>query len=145
MATTAQQVFQLAMNLADENNQATGSIDTQTTKEYKNRTLAILNVLRMECFPLSSGYSMGQPGLRPYCPEIKDFDSPIRLDDEICLGILPYGLAAHLFINDDPTMANFFQQRYEELLTRRRSYIATKIEPIDDIYGGLEYGYFSRW
>ena len=51
MATTAQQVFELAMSLMDELNESSGSADTADTKEYKNRTLAILNVLRVECDP----------------------------------------------------------------------------------------------
>ena len=56
MATTAQRVFELAMNLMDEVNESTGKADTADTKEYKNRTLAILNILRIECYPASDTY-----------------------------------------------------------------------------------------
>ena len=53
MATTAQWIFEKAMNLMDEVNESTGATDTADTREYKNRTIPILNILRVECFPAS--------------------------------------------------------------------------------------------
>ena len=49
---------------------------------------------------------------------ISDFDTPINLDDYIAQTVMPYGLAAHLLIDENPTVASFFQQRYEELLDK---------------------------
>lgn len=49
--TTAQRVFDLAMGLIDEVNESSGETDTSDTREYKVRTLLILNTLRGELFP----------------------------------------------------------------------------------------------
>lgn len=145
MATTAQWVFERAMHLMDEASETTGQADTSETKEYKNRTLPILNILRIECFPASDTYQAVEPGKRPVCPEIVDFDSRIGMDDGICQGVLPYGLAAHLLLDENPPLAAYFQQRYEELLNAAKQGLPAGSEDIIDLYGGIEYGRFARW
>lgn len=142
--TSAQWVFEKAMHLMDEADAVSGQADISDTKEYKNRTLAILNVLRIECFPASDNYAAG-PGGRPECPEIAGFDSAIALDDGICQGVLPYGLAAHLLLDENPALASYFQQRYEELLNAAARRVPAASEDIVDLYGGIEYGRFARW
>ena len=143
--TNAQWVFEKAMNLMDEVNESTGAADTADTKEYKNRTLPILNILRVECFPASDTYSSAKAGKRPVCREITDFTTPIGMDDGICQGVLPYGLAAHLLLDENPDVAAYFSQRYQELLFQFRNGIPAAVEDIEDLYGGIEYGQFSRW
>lgn len=145
MATTAQWVFEKAMHLMDEVNESTGQADTSDTKEYKNRTLPILNILRIECFPASDTYVVTQPGKRPVCPEIEDFGSEIGLDDGICQGVLPYGLAAHLLLDENPTVASYFQQRYEGLLDNAKRCIPASAEDIENPYGGIGFGQFAGW
>lgn len=145
MSTTAQWIFEKAMHLMDEVSESTGQADTADTKDYKHRTLPILNVLRVECFPYSDTYAVVEPGRRPVCPEINDFDSEIGLDDGICQGVLPYGLAAHLLLDENPSLASYFQQRYEELLNALKRGMPTGSEEIVNLYGGIEYGKFARW
>ena len=143
--TTAQWVFEKTMHLMDEANESTGLADTADTKEYKNRTLPILNVLRVECFPYSDTCLVTEPGKRPVCPEIPDFETPIALDDGLCQGVLPYGLAAHLLLDENPPLASYFQQRYEELLNAAKRAVPAQSEGIVGLYGGIEYGQFARW
>lgn len=149
MSTTAQNVFETAMNLMDEVNESTGAADTSDTKEYKNRTLAILNLLRGELYPYSDTYVVGESGKRPIAEEIKDFVTPIGLDDYICQSVMPYGLAAHLLMQEDPTSASFFQQRYDELKAQLARGMPVECADIEDIYGvigGLNpYNEFGMW
>lgn len=145
MPTTAQWVFDKAMNLMDEVNESTGQTDTADTREYKNRTLAILNILRIECYPASDTYLVREPGKRPTPVEITGFEDPIELDDGICQGVLPYGLAAHLLLDENPDNASFFNQRYQELLTLYKNALPAGSEDIQDLYGGIEYGQFAAW
>ncbi len=145
MATTAQWVFETAMHLMDEVNESSGCADTADTKEYKNRTLAILNILRTECFPASDTYTVTVPGKRPVCPEIVGFDAEIGLDDGICQGVLPYGLAAHLLLDENPAAASYFQQRYEQALKDAKRGIPAGAQEIEDVYGGIGFCQFARW
>lgn len=142
MATTAQQVFDIAIGLmsADMN----GQTETSDTLEYKNRTLLILNALRGELYPYSDTYIKTEDGKRPVMPPITDFETPIDLDDYIAQSVMPYGLAAHLLIDENPTVAAFFQQRYEELLDKLGS-VPAEFEPIEDVYGGIGFSYGGRW
>lgn len=143
--TTAQWVFERAMALMDELNESSGSADTADTKEYKNRTISILNILRMECFPFSDTYKIATPGKRPVCPEITAFTDEIYLDDGIAQGVLPYGLAAHLLLDENPDAASYFQQRYQEMLSMMRVGLPATFESISNEYGGIEHGQFGRW
>ena len=143
--TTAQTVFELAMHLMDETNESTGAADNADTKEYKNRTIGILNVLRVECYPYSDTYEVAEPGKRPVCPEIPDFETPIEMDDGICQGVLPYGLAARLLLGEDDEKAAFFQQCYEEKLAQLASSVPAEASDIIDLYGGIEHGEFGHW
>lgn len=144
MATTAQWVFDKAIALMDELNEATGAADTTDTKEYKNRTLAILNLLQVECYPLSDTYRP-VAGKRAVCAEITDFTAPIDLDDGLCRGALPYGLAAHLFLDENDAAASFFQQRYEEARDGLGRGFPHDFEEIGNPYGGVELGQFGTW
>ena len=143
--TNAQWIFEKTMHLMDEVNQSTGAVDTADTKEYKNRTLAILNLLRVECFPASDTYDVTEPGKRPICPEIADFEMPIGLDDGICQGVLPYGLAAHLLLEENPGLAAYFNGRYTEALAAANRRIPAWAEDIANLYGGIEHGRYGYW
>jgi len=151
MATTAQDVFDAAMGLMDEVNEQSGATDTSDTREYKNRTLFILNVLRGELYPYSDTFqdNTAEKGRRPIVGIIEDFDTPIGLDDYICQSVMPYGLAAHLLLDENPTAASFFNQRYDELKAMLARGLPQESEDIEDVYSwsgdSLGYGWFSRW
>lgn len=113
--TNARMVFDFAINLMDEQYEITGETRTQDTKEYEFRTLPILNVIRHELYPYSDTFEGGSNGKRYICPKIESFDQEIDLDDAIAQGVMPYGLAAHLLLGENDTMAAFFSQRYTEL------------------------------
>lgn len=113
--TNARDVFDLAIHLMDEQYELTGETRTIDTKEYEFRTLSILNVLRHELYPYSDTYEGGTNGKRHICPKLTTFEQAIDLDDAIAQGVMPYGLAAHLLLGENDTMAAFFNQRYSEL------------------------------
>lgn len=149
MATTALEIFEHAMDLMDERNESTGEISETDTREYKNRTLGILNILRGEVYRFSDTFHGGAAGFRPIVKRLTDFDEDVMLDDYICESVLPYGLAAHLIIDENPSSASFFQQRYEELLRQAVFGMPSVSEDVVDVYGpigGLNpYNEFSRW
>ena len=144
MATNAQRIFDLTMALMDELSES-GATDTSDTREYKNRALFILNTLRGELYPYSDTYKLGDPGKRPIVSVIEDFNTDIDLDDYICQTVIPYGLAAHLLLDENPSAAAYFNDRYTELVMLLARGLPQGSEDIEDIYGGIEYGEFSRW
>lgn len=113
--TDANWVFDRAIHLMDEQNEMNGETRTVDTEEYRYRTLSILNVLRHELYPLSDTFETGIDGKRAIVPLLTEFEQPIDLDDAIAQGVMPYGLAAHLLLGENDSMASFFNQRYEEL------------------------------
>lgn len=144
--TTAQEVFDYAIHLMDEQNELTGATDTTDTLEYKNRTLSILNILRGELYPYSDTFKLRKTGKRPISNRITDFTTAINLDDYICESIMPYGLAAHLLMQENPVSANFFQQRYDELKNTLAKGLPAESEDIIDVYSsGFEHNVYGMW
>lgn len=125
------------MGLMDEVNLTSGATDTNDTREYKLRTLMILNILRGELNRYSDTY-VAEAGKRTVIDPIGDFTSPVQLDDFIAQTVLPYGLAAHLLLGEDDVKARFFQSKYDEMLARYGNKIPRESEAITDLYGGIE-------
>jgi hypothetical protein len=150
---TGMDVFRRAITLMDELNDE-GKYRHDDTKEYQNRTLSILNVLANELYPYSDTcpkYRDWDKGRRPVLLPLDALGEEIDLDDYCAGTVLPYGLAAHLLLDENPTTAGFFQQRYEELKSALMSGrgMPAESEDITDVYGengGLSpYNEFSRW
>jgi hypothetical protein len=122
MAITGQTVYESALSLVDEVS-TTGSLD-ETDLAIKTKAKSFLTILQAELLP-----STTTPVV------VSDLADDLLLSDRDCLLVLPYGLAAHLMIQDDPGAASFFQQRYEELRSKRQSSAAAITDNYDVLCG----------
>ena len=139
--TTVQQVFDMAIHMMDEQNESSGISDTADTKEYRFRTISILNAVMPALYPYSDTCSDEGRG-RPICPALDltnirkpDFTQQIPLDDTLALGVLPYALAAHLLAGENEELSAWFQNRYNLAFSDLRSKIPGTFEPIVAPYG----------
>lgn len=140
---TVSDVFDVTMQLIDEVSD-TGATQTTDTEEYRNRTIGIMNILISECYPFSD--EKDNTKLDSAWRAVEAFDDSLKgIDNTLALGVMPYGLAANLLTDENPTAANYYQQRYEALLAAKRSRMQADVGEIENVYGGIEYGYFSRW
>ncbi|MEH7251894.1 hypothetical protein V7111_07190 [Neobacillus niacini] len=114
---TAQQVFETAMNLMGEESQD-GTYEGYPS-EYKKKAWSILTMLQAELTPVTITPSI-----------ITDNNSLFFLDNRTCLMTLPYGLAAHLIMEEDQSKAAFYNARYDELKRKRPA----TITQIKDVY-----------
>lgn len=148
MARSAQNVFDTAIALMDELDES-GATDTSDTKEYKDRTILILNILVQELYPYSATYKKPKAGQRNTARVLQKMADAVDLDDYIASAVLPYGLAAHLLLEENPTAANYFQQRYDELKARLREGLLAESEDIEDVYSHgsnpLGFEWTTRW
>lgn len=151
---TVQDVFDIAVRLMDAQNESTGSTNTSDTKEYMLRTPSLLNSILDRAYPASDTYPKEMTaGVRPVCPKIAEMTDEIALDQRLCTGVLPYGLAGLLLSEENPTLANFFWQTFLEQLEAAMDGVPSGIEDVENVYGGcwgygsggIEYGQFSRW
>lgn len=147
MSTTAQWVFDKAMALADQLSD-TGLSDFEYNRDLKDRALPILNVLRFECARVSDDYlNRRHTGKRVLCREIKAWEDTLDgIDDGVAQGAMPYGLAAQLMIDEDPDVAGFCNQKYQEMLAMFQSSVPQAFEPIWYPYGAPDdFQSGSRW
>lgn len=148
MTVTVQDIFDIAIHLMDSQNESTGSTDTADTKEYKLRTISLLNSVLDRAYPYSDNYREAVTkanGKRPVCPKVFEFTDAVELDERVCTGALPYGLAGLLLLEEDPSRANFLWQTFLEQLELCRQSLPAVVGEVEDVYGGIEYGRFGAW
>lgn len=104
MATTGQQIFDIAVVLIDEMPE-TGVIAEAQVQEYQVRTPAILTLLEQE---LAFREGLDSPDI------ITSLSANLTISDRSARMCLPYGLAAHLLLEENPDSASYFEQKYEE-------------------------------
>lgn len=139
---TVQQVFDTAIYMMDEQSETNGDTGTTDTQEYKFRSLSLLNAMIPQLYPYSDTYALSREG-RPVCPKLQvpavpsqvDFTQTIPLDDTLALGVLPYGLAAHLLAGENTELSAWFLNRYNQAFADLRSKIPGNFEPIATPYG----------
>lgn len=134
---TGQDIFDISINLMDEQNESTGSTDTTDTKEYKLRTPRLLNsILPGLCLQTGVAFS-----------KITSLTDDVPISDEVASGVAPYYLAALLIQvegGDAENMAAALKQLGDNNLVIIRSRLEqAESESIEDLYGGIEYGEFS--
>lgn len=141
MTTTVQQVFDQAIHLMDEQNENNGATSTADTSEYKSRTISILNTAIPRLYPYSDNYDREAAG-RPTPPALvctnyanPDFSQVIMLDDALCLGLLPFYLAAHLLSGENEALATWFMQQYREAFREMENNTPASFEAISTPYG----------
>jgi hypothetical protein len=74
---------------------------------------------------------------RPIPNVITLLTDTLQLDDVTARMVLPYGLAAHLMLEENAATAAYFNSRYEELKREATKRPPASIETITDVYGGL--------
>lgn len=129
-------IFNSSMAIMDELN-SSGQAQTNDTKEYEYRTPGIINMMIAELQMLSGNAESWLP--------VESLDDFVSVDNTYALGVMIYGLAANLLVDENPTAASFYQSRYEEL---RNLYIARQradLEDIEDVYGIPSHGWAGRW
>lgn len=138
---TVQTVFDMAMDLMDEQDENTGSTATQDTKEYKLRTISILNAAIPPLYPYSSTFdrtAAGRPSAAPLTSENRsspDFTQEIPLDDALCLGLLPFYLASLLRAGEDTEFSVRMMTEYNNALAQIRDKLPAEFERISTPYG----------
>ena len=139
--TTVQQVFDIAIHMMDEQSESSGSTKTADTREYRLRTLSILNAVLPSLYPFSDTCHYPDAG-RPACPALTqgdhsnpDFTQRIPLDDTLALGVLPYALASHLLAGENEELAASFTNRYNQAFIDLRNKVPATFEPIPTPYG----------
>ena len=142
---TVQDVFDKAIHWLDEQNESTGATMTSDTKEYSLRTPDILNTYLNVVYPFSDTYTAREDGKRPYLEPVTAMADEMDLDAFICMSVLPYALAAGLVKEENPSISNVALQIYAENLGQARSTLPASVEDVENVYGGIEYGEFSRW
>jgi hypothetical protein len=109
---TVEDIFDITMSLIDEM-LPDGTLDEATVAEYRGKTPTILTMLQSEIIGIQNRYK--EKDDYEYPVKIESMDQTFQIDDIKAVNLLTNGLAAHLMLHEDKNLANFFEQRYEEM------------------------------
>lgn len=142
---TVQEIFDQAIHMMDAQNESTGSTMTADTKEYSLRTPDCLNRYINVVYPYSDTYEPRTDGKRTVHPRLSALTDEVDMDDYICQSVLPPALVYELLREEQPEVASACYEDYERALAAAKAGLPAAQGVIEDCYGGLEYGRFSRW
>lgn len=133
MSRKAKEIYEAALAIMNEQDIDNG---------YKNRSPAIINSLMPRCWQVTEEYVGGSRNGWTAIDSLED--EIVGFDDTIVLSVMPYGLAAALYVGEDALQANSWQQIYEQNLFEARR-IPQDIERIEDVYGCVNPCSYGRW
>jgi hypothetical protein len=108
----AEDIFKMAMAAIDEM-LTSGSLDAEATAEYRAKAPFILTMLQTELIGIDNRYRDKKDWVYPVV--IESLDQTVQVDDVKAQTLLVNGLAAQLMLHEDKALANYFEQRYQEM------------------------------
>ena len=127
----AEDIFNITMAMIDEMTED-GSIDGETTAEYRAKAPGILTMLQTELIGIDNRYRDKKDWVYPVL--IESLDQSLQVDDIKAQTLLTNGLAAQLMLHEDKTLANYFEQRYQEMKGMFIKPTPRKPETRQDVY-----------
>ena len=114
---TCKEIYDITMALMDEmiDNSTVDqdpNVDYPSTKDYQARTPGILTILQTQVTNFFKSKGMEVDTL----DRLINMADNVDLSDDICMGVLPYGLAARLLGQEDTQMSSYFSQLYMNAL-----------------------------
>lgn len=122
---TVKELYELAKALMFEK---------KTSRDYDDYYIPWINVLLSENSDLENSLLLaeGEDELDEI-PSVEFDTDELPYHDRINREVLPYGLAAHFFIDDDLSKYDIFYRNYQNA---RMAYMRGNEESIEDAYGG---------
>ncbi len=108
--------------------------EKKTSKDYDGYYIAWTNILLSDLFELNNSRRVfnGKVPLTE-CPAISLSSDVIPYENEINRSVLPYGLAAQFFIDDDLSKYDIMNTNY---LNAQTKYMCAIEMPVTDVYAG---------
>lgn len=105
---------------------------TEDDADYEDSTiLGMLSVMANEVLDVSNSIAKRAGRNETQSVSVlKTMSENVPLDDKICQSVLPYGLAAKLMLEDDTTMASYFNAEYNQRLAQYMKPASTSIEDV---------------
>lgn len=132
---TVQDIYNAALAIMNE----TG---TGNHNDYEGRTPALINMLIGDLWQVSEEYETGPHSM--WRPVSAMSDEVEGIDATLALSVMPLGLASYLYLDEDPVRAGSWWGIYLERKEQSR-HSPARTQPIEDVYGGIEYGNYGRW
>ena len=127
----AEDIFRITMAMIDEMLES-GDLDAETTAEYRAKAPSILTMLQTELIGIDNRFREEEERIEPVV--IETLDQTVQVDAIKATTLLTNGLAAQLMLHEDKALANYFEQRYQEMKGMFIKPTPRKPETREDLY-----------
>ena len=117
-------------------------MDEAASDDYSARAVPILNTLIGRCYAISAETETPVPNNWKSIVSLSD--EVTSIDKTLCISGIPYGLAALLYLEEDPVRSRSWWSIFlEQMELSKRT--PRHFEPIKNVYGGVEHSGYGRW
>ncbi|MBE6689593.1 MAG: hypothetical protein E7588_10045 [Ruminococcaceae bacterium] len=131
---TAQKIYQAALELINERDENGELCDS--TGDFEKNAPGYLSILTISLYELDcriKGVSCNIDDDNP--PSVKSLEDEITLHSVLCRGVLPYGLAFMLLLEEEPSRAEKFRMLYENAVYNlEKMHLRGQRKNIKDVY-----------
>lgn len=124
---TIRDIYRLALGLLAEN-------EADAT-DYEAQVVPIMNIMAVELLELNRAlclYKGVEPlEVAPYYSDLTNLDVEMPFDSQITAGVMPYGLAAKLALDDEMAKAAYFNNEYVE---KQQLYTRYRVGTVEEVY-----------
>lgn len=114
---TARKALEYALDIINQRNE--DGEYTPYMGDYERNTLSYINILTVSLYELDCRLKGITCNIDEVTPKsIESLDDEIGLHEAICRGVLPYGLAFMLLLEEEPQRAERFHTIYKEEFMR---------------------------
>lgn len=124
---TIRDIYRLSLGLLAEN-----ELDAT---DYEAQVVPLINIMTVELLELNRAiclYKGKEPLVSaPYYVDLTNLDVEMPYESEITAGVMPYGLAAKLALDDEMAKASYFNNEYVE---KQQQYTRYRVGTVEDVY-----------
>ncbi len=125
---TGRNILNIALDLM--NVRSSDGVLPSNCADMESRAINIINICLAQCAPLNSLLCKRER----YIPVLKNLDENVEYDESLLLSVIPYGVAADLSSDEDPSLSNKFEEKYRYAYRSAFRYSRARLHSVTEVY-----------
>ena len=98
--------------------------------DMESRATNIINICLAQCAPLNKRLCNTEAPVTL----LKSLDDTVEYDETLLVSVIPYGVAADLSADEDPSLSNKFEEKYRFAYKSAFRYSRARLHSVTEVY-----------
>lgn len=98
--------------------------------DMESRATNIINICLTRCAPLNKRLCNNETPVTL----LKSLDDTVEYDESLLVSVIPYGVAADLSADEDPSLSNLFEEKYRFAYKSAFRYSRARLHSVTEVY-----------